>query len=292
MTLALTASPYLDVGAHHGEGVVWDAARRRLLFVDITTNRIFDHDPATGTTHSVDIGRHVGAVAPRARGGFVVAVREGFGVVQDGRIEVVAAPYARDPSIRMNDGACDPAGRFLAGSMAYDIRSGAGTLFRLDADLSLHVMLRDVSISNGIDWSSDGTRCFYVDTPTGRIDVFDYDVGDGTMTNRQPFVTVDPAAGGPDGLTIDREGGVWVALYGGSAVHRYAPDGELSCRVAVAGARLVTSCCFGGADHGDLYISTSTEHLSADERAAQPNAGRLFVVRPGWHGRPAPAFAG
>lgn len=283
---------YLDVGAEHAEGVVWDAARKRLLFVDILGGRVFDHDPATGATASIDLGRHVGAVAPRAAGGLVVAVREGFAIVEGDTVQVVAAPYADDPSVRMNDGAVDPAGRFLAGSMAYDQHPGGGQLLRLDTDRSLHLLLPAVSISNGIDWSDDGTLCFYVDTPTRRIDVFDYDVDTGTLAQRRPFVAIAPGAGHPDGITIDAEGGVWVALYDGGAVHRYGADGALTCVVEVPGAQRVTSCCFGGPALDVLYISTTTENLSAAQLAEQPGAGKLYVARSPWRGRPSPSYAG
>jgi sugar lactone lactonase YvrE len=288
----LVATPHLDVGAAHAEGVVWDAARARLLFVDIPAGRVFDHDPVTGAVDMLEVGRPVGAVAPRANGGLVLAVREGFAVVDGGEVEVVAAPYGDDPAIRMNDGTCDPRGRFLAGSMGYGAPPGAGMLFRLDPDRSVRVLLNRVTISNGLDWSADGRRCFYVDTPTQRIDVLDYDLDVGVFGERRAFAAVDVHAGMPDGLTVDAEGNVWVALYGGGAVHRYAPDGRLTGRVEVPEARLVTSCCFGGPDLADLYVSTSTEDLDPAQLAAQPGAGHVFVVRSAGAGRPSPTYGG
>jgi sugar lactone lactonase YvrE len=288
----IAAGLYLDVSAEHAEGVVWDARRQRLLFVDITTGRVFEHDPASGTTSVVRVGRHVGAVHPRRSDGVVIAVREGFALLTDSRVVTVSAPLADEPAVRMNDGGCDPAGRYFAGSMAYDTTPGAGCLFRLDPDLSLHTVLTGVTISNGIDWSPGGELCYYVDSGEHRVDVFDFDVPTGELSNRRPFVEIAESLGVPDGLTVDRGGGVWVALFGGSEVRRFSPAGRLDCVVEVAGPTLVTSCCFGGADLDQLFISTSTENLTAEQLLDQPGAGCIFLANPGWSGKPAVPFGG
>jgi sugar lactone lactonase YvrE len=280
----------LDVRTDHAEGIVWDADRARLLFVDIPAGRVFEHDPAAATTAVHALGRDVGDVQAAASGALVVAVREGVALFRDGVAEVVAAPLADLPDIRMNDGNVDPAGRLFVGTMAYDQREGAAVLYRLDPDGTLSTVLRDVTISNGIDWSPDGSLLYYVDTPTQRIDVFDYDVASGTLSARRPFAAVPKEDGSPDGLTVDAEGCVWVALYDGGAVRRYDVDGRLDAVVETPGARLVTSCCFGGADLTDLWITTSTENLDATKLEAQPGAGRIYRVENAGRGKRATPF--
>jgi sugar lactone lactonase YvrE len=223
---------------------------------------------------------------PRRSGGAVIGIERGFALEDDDGTVRPLPPVWSDPGVRMNEGGCDPNGRFYCGSMAYDARSGAGSLYRLDPDGSVRVVLTDVTISNGLEWSPDGSLAYYVDTPTGRVDVFDYDVESG-LTGRRPFAR--PEGGGhPDGLTVDADGGVWVALYGGSAVHRYRPSGELDEVVEVPTPK-VTACTLGGPDLRRLYITTSAEDL---DRAADPLAGSLFSADVGVTGRPVREFAG
>jgi sugar lactone lactonase YvrE len=186
----------------------------------------------------------------------------------------------------MNDANVDPAGRYFAGSMALDARPGAGTLYRLDLDGGLATVVAETTISNGIDWSPDAKRCYYVDSPLRRIDVFDYDVTTGTLADRRPFADVSDLPGIPDGLTVDASGGVWVAFFGGARVCRFGPDGARTTTVHLPAA-LVTSCCFGGPDLNELFISTSTEGMSTAEVAREPAAGGVFLARTGWRGRPA-----
>lgn len=274
----MRAEPVTDPIAYHGEGPVWSPSWGGLRWVDMHA----------GDVLSLDGGRrHVGAVAaalrPRAGGGAVIAVERGFLLEEpDGTLRALPEAFS-SPGVRFNEGGCDPEGRFYCGSMAYDQTPGAGRLYRLDADLGVSVVLEEVTISNGLDWSPDGTRAYYVDTATGRVDVFDYD---GELRGRRTFAEID--GGHPDGLTVDAEGGVWVALYDGGAVRRYSPDGALDAVVEV-GARKVTACAFGADDLDELFITTSREEL---EPGDDPLAGSLFSVRPGVSGRPARAFAG
>jgi sugar lactone lactonase YvrE len=157
-------------------------------------------------------------------------------------------------------------------------------VYRLDPDLSVHTVIEGVTISNGLEWTPDGSRAYYVDTPTHRIDVFDYD-RDAGLTARRPFVET---GGNPDGLTVDADGGVWVAFFGGGAVHRYGPDGTLD-EVVEVGARQVTACTLGGSDLSELFITTSRERL---EPGDDPAAGSLFHADAGVRGRPVREFAG
>jgi len=235
--------------------------------------------------------RHVGKIAaalrPRRAGGAVIAVERGF-VLEDSTGELHDLPDVwTDPTVRMNDGACDPDGRFYCGSIAYDQARGRAELYRLDADGTVSLQLAGVTISNGLGWSPDGSIAYYIDTPTRRVDMFDY-AADTGLTGRRPFAVIAEGAGDPDGLTVDAEGCVWVALYGGAAVHRYRLDGVLDGVVELPVAK-VTACTFGGADLDQLFITTSREHLP---EGVQPTAGSVFTCKPGVVGLPVLPFAG
>jgi sugar lactone lactonase YvrE len=293
----VSASPpvelVLDARAELGEGPVWDERLRRLVWVDIQRGRVHLYDPEAGRCRHLRAGQPVGAAAPSAHGGLVLALAGGFARldVETGALAMIAEVEADRPENRMNDGACDAVGRFWAGTMALDTRPGAGSLYRLDPDGRVTRVLTDVTISNGLDWSLDGRTMYYVDSPTRRIDRFDYDPATGEIGNRRPFVSIPEEAGLPDGLTVDAEGGVWVALWGGAALHRYGPDGRLD-RVVPLPVTQPTSCAFGGPDLADLYVTSARMELSPEQRRRQPQAGGLFRLRPGVAGRPAHAFEG
>ena len=284
----------LDARAVHGEGPAWDATSGRLLWVDMMGERL--HLTTPGSHDEVVAYRQPVCVAvPRAAGGLALALGDGFWLQdRDGTLRQVSAIAQPDPpagALRMNDGKCDPAGRFWAGSMAYDARPGAGSLYRLDPDGQAHEVLRDVTISNGLAWRPDGSTMLFIDTPTQRVDAFDMDPTTGAISNRRPVVEIPAAAGMPDGMTIDDEGCLWVALWEGGAVHRYSSDGRLDSVVELPCTN-VTSCCFGGPDLDELYITTSSLGLSDRQRASQPLAGGLFRFRPGVTGPAAVPFAG
>jgi len=287
------ASLAVDAQAELGEGPLWDDDAGCLYFVDILAGRVHRFDPRNGAARTYEVHRLVGAVAATDRGDLVLAVRDGFARLdlETGAVQDLARLPSDASDLRMNDGKCDPAGRFWAGTMALDERAGAGALYRLDPDGVVSTILSSVTISNGLDWSADGRRMFFIDSPTQRIDVFDFDPARGTIANRRPFVQIAPDAGMPDGLTVDAEEHVWVSLWGGGAVHRYRPDGSLDAAVGLPVA-FPTSCVFGGADLRDLYITTAAVRLSAEERARQPAAGGVFRCRPGPAGRRANRFKG
>ena len=282
----------LTPGVELGEGPVWDDRQGVLIWVDIWAGEVHSYDPASGRDSAIGVGQPVGAAVPRRSGGLVLAVRDGFAFLDpDGRLTSVAEVETANPGNRMNDGKCDRHGRFWAGTMAGDSRPGAGALYRLDPDLSVTKVLDGVTVSNGLAWSLDDRTMYYIDTPTQRVDAFDYDLASGTIENRRPLIEIPEEAGSPDGMTIDAEGFLWVALYGGRAVRRFSPDGRLE-RVVELPAANVTSCAFGDPDLDRLFITSARQELSPADLAAQPQAGALFGHRPGAQGVPADRFAG
>jgi sugar lactone lactonase YvrE len=272
---------------HHGEGPCWADAWGGLRWVDMLAGDVMSLDRQGAVTRS-----HVGTVAavirPRVSGGAVVALADRFAVT-DGdlaRLRTVAG-VALGTGVRLNDGGCDPDGRFYCGSMASDETPQAGTFFRLDPDGSVRSLLDKVTISNGFDFAPDGSAAYYIDTPEQGIDVFDYSRAAG-LVNRRRWIDIPAEAGWPDGLTVDAEGGVWVALMGGSAVRRYSDAGTLDAVITLPVSQ-VTACTFGGPGLDTLFVTTS--RLGAD-MSAHPASGSLFAVQPGVGGLPCRPFAG
>ena len=233
------------------------------------------------------MGAIAAALRPRRGGGAVIAVERGF-ILEgpDGGLEPLPDLWS-DAGLRMNEGGCDPDGRFYCGSMAYDKAPGRGTVYRLDSDRTVSVVFGGSTISNGLAWSPDGSLAYYIDSATRRVDVFDYTT-DGGLTGRRTLVELPDGAGDPDGMTVDAHGHLWVALYAGSAVRRYRPDGTLDGVIELPVTN-VTACTFAGADLDQLVITTSREGLPD---GAQPQAGSLFRSRPGVTGLPVLEFAG
>jgi sugar lactone lactonase YvrE len=274
--------------AWHGEGPVWDAAGNRLLIVDLMAGVVIDLASLDAPVRH-QVGTVAAALRPRVGGGFVIATEHGFSLVSaDFELERTIPDVLTDSAIRMNDGGCDPQGRFYCGTMAYDETPGAGAMYGLNPDGSTRLVFDGVTISNGLQWSADGTVAYYNDTPTGRTDMFDFDGSNGTFHNRRPFASVGDGPGLPDGLTVDAEGGVWTALWGGGAAQRYDASGRLTEIVKVPGVTNTSACVFGGDDLATLFITTSREGVPDGE---QPDAGAVFAVSPGVAGRPLPAFA-
>jgi sugar lactone lactonase YvrE len=273
--------------ATHGEGPVWDAAAGRLRWVDMLSGDVLTLD-GTGAITRVHVGDMATALRPRAGGGLVVAVERGFAVLDASGTTVREDTAFDDPACRMNDGGADRQGRFLCGSMDYAMTEPRAALYRYDPDGTVSTVLTGVTLSNGIAWSLDGERMYYIDSVTQQVDVFDYDPASGRPAGRRPLVRIDSARGLPDGLALDSEGGVWVALYGGHAVHRYGPDGRLDAVLKLPVAK-VTACAFGGPGLDELYITTSRVDLAPGD---QPAAGALFLARPGVRGLPGGVYAG
>lgn len=272
--------------AELGEGPAWDAAGGCLHWVDIPAGTIHRHRPGHGGEVVASFDTTVAAALPRVGGGLVVAAGSGIAFVDsDGHLDWQATTAVGD---RMNEAKCDPAGRLYAGTMSFERRPEAA-LFRLEDDRTLTPVLTGVRLSNGMDWSPAGDRFYYVDTPTRRVEVFDYDLASGEPSGRRLFADIGDMAGNPDGLTVDDEGGVWVVLARGSSVRRFAPDGRLDEVIDLPVTR-ATSCAFGGPAGDELYITTGRFDLTPAELDAQPWAGSLLVCRPGVTGHPITPF--
>lgn len=282
----------LDAGAELGEGPVWDDRASVLWWVDIKGERVHRFDPADGSDVGWDVGGQVGSLALREREpGVVLAMPGGFSILdtETGAVTERLPIEADLPGNRMNDGLCDARGRFWAGTMATGpSREPAGSLYRLDPDWTATRVLDGIRTSNGIDWSNDGRTMYFADTPTQRIDAFDVDPEAGTLSNRRTVLTIPREEGGPDGMILDAEDHLWIALWGGDQLRRYTPDGEPDTIVHVPAHR-VTKCAFGGLDLQDIYITCA---WLGDERERYPKAGGVFRCRTGVRGRPTTRFAG
>jgi sugar lactone lactonase YvrE len=264
------------------EGPGWHEERQELLWVDVLGRRFHRATLTAGGgpdhVRTVTLDRHVGAVAPVTGGGYVLAAGQGFIFVDEaGSVHELAQPEAGHVDVRMNDGACDPQGRFWAGTMAYDESPGAGTLYRLELDGRCCTVLRGLTISNGIGWSPDGGTMYLSDSGTGLVEAFDFDEVTGAIGGRRTLVQIDQPGMAPDGLTVDEQGDIWAGMYGGWAVHCYGPEGALRTTVHIPVAQ-ATSCAFGGPDGRTLFVTTGRERLEEAALERQPDAGRVFSV--------------
>jgi sugar lactone lactonase YvrE len=285
-------SVVVDQSFDHPEGLVWDVRQGRLLWVDIFAGSVLSYDLSSRPVQTWELGRPVGAVAPRQDGGLVCAVREGFGLLSvDGQFSIVADQLRDRPYLQMNDGAVDASGHFWAGTTCLEpeVRPGAGALYRLGpVGLETTEMLTGIDVSNGIGWSPDGRRCYYIDSARRRVDVYEFDIDSpAPLGRRQTLAEVD---GVPDGLAVDSEGCVWVAIHGEWEVRRFTPTGRVDRVVRLPGS-LVTTCCFGGRDLGTLFMAVSAHGLDERSRGAE-KAGYIFSCDPGVQGLPAPEFLG
>jgi sugar lactone lactonase YvrE len=275
-----------------GEAPVWDHAHSRLIWVDITARAVHFYDPRSAQDTSVAVPHTPGVAIPRATGGLVLAIGHGFGFLNpEERFESVAQIPQRKVPARMNDGNCDSAGRLWAGTAGLNEEPEAGALYRLDPDRTVTRVLDHVGESNGIDWSPDDRLMYYVDSLERRVDVFDFDLTSGAIDNRRPFAVIDEGEAVPDGLTVDADGGIWVALWGGSQLRRYAPNGSLD-RLITFPATQITSCAFGGPQLKQLFVTSAREGLATEALEREPHAGSLFVCTPGVRGRVQRTFAG
>ena len=282
----------LDVRTELGEGPVWHGGY--LYWLNITGGHLYRFDPATGRNESTQYLQMIGAVAPRRGGGFVAAMEKGFALIEFGNetIRMLAEPESHLPGNRFNDGKCDPQGRFWAGTMEREPATPAGTMYMLDADRKVHKRFGGIRISNGLCWSLDGRTFYHNDTLTHQIAAYDFDPETGNLGERRVAVQIPERDGYPDGMTIDTDGNLWVAMWAGSAVICFDPKAGKEIRRIAMPVSQPSSVTFGGRDLGDLYITSARQDIPAEQLAKEPRAGNLFRCRPGVQGVPVNEYAG
>lgn len=278
-----------------GEGPVWSSEEQALYWVDIESNCFCRLYPTTGKYEVFDVGVPVGVLTLRASGGLVMATKNGFAFWDRQKgLRLIADPEAHKPHTRFNDGAVDSQGRFWAGTMCglpKMCEEPEGSLYRLDPDGSVHIMETGLTISNGIGWSPDNKLMYLTDSPLRMIYVYDFDAATGTIENRRPFIHVLDEEGIPDGLTVDSEGCIWGACWGGWKVTRYDPGGKVEQEIRLP-VQYPTCCAFGGEHLNELYITSAWTALSEEQRKNQPLAGDLLRVKTDIKGLERPKFAG
>ncbi|WP_346858585.1 SMP-30/gluconolactonase/LRE family protein [uncultured Draconibacterium sp.] len=276
----------IDSKSTLGEGAIWNYKTGELMWINIKGKILNFYNPLTGSNREMLTGQMIGTVVPTETGYVLVALQNGIYAfdTKTGSKKLLVDPEADLPDNRFNDGKCDPAGRFWAGTLSTTGEKGVAALYRLDRDTTIHKMIENVSISNGIVWSRDKTKMYYIDTPTQKVVAYDYNNETGEIGNPKTAVEVPEEMGSPDGMTIDDDGNIWVALWGGSAVACWNPETGVLIRTIDVPAKNVTSCAFGDDDLGTLYITTARESTSEEELAKFPSAGGVFKTRLGVKG--------
>ena len=274
-----------------GEGTSWSTSDQELVWVDITAGLVHRWNPARGDHRRVSIGREISAAVPCRGGETLIAAGHDLLMLDDEELGDVLAQVELDHhENRFNDCRCDPQGRLWAGTMSRTRKAGAAALYRLEAGGEIELMIDKTTISNGLGWSPDGERMYFIDSTTQRVDVLDFDGRDGSISNRRALLAIEPSMGLPDGLAIDAEGGLWVALFGGSAIHRYSPEGELT---EVVPLPVTNPTCpgFGGRELTTLYVTSARHTLSSKQLALEPHAGALLALETGVRGLAPTPFA-
>lgn len=281
-----TVELVIDSKSELGEGAIWNTRTGELLWINITGKILNFYNPKTENNKEMFTGQIIGTVVATETGKVLVALQNGiYNFNPDtGTKKLIIDPEENLPNNRFNDGKCDPAGRFWVGTMSTQNEKKAGALYRLDADSSIHKMIEDVSISNGIVWSLDKTKMYYIDTPTQKVVVYDYNNESGNISNVKVAIEISNDLGSPDGMTIDEEGNLWIALWGGSAVGCWNPESGELLRTIEIPAKNVTSCAFGDDDLGTLYITSACIATTDEDLRKYPNAGGVFRIRPGVKG--------
>ncbi|HXH99609.1 MAG TPA: SMP-30/gluconolactonase/LRE family protein [Sphingobacteriaceae bacterium] len=275
----------LEIAVNHssllGEGPVWDANRGVIVWVDILNGEIHEFSPDQKIHKIVKVHQNIGSIALCKDGNFLAALKNGFAFVnrENGDVTMIVNPEDHLPFNRFNDGKCDPAGRFWAGTMSLNEELNAGCVYAIEKDLTVKKKIDQVSIANGMAWNLDHTTFYFIDTPTHEIVAYQYDKETGSISDKKTLVSIPKEDGFPDGMTIDNEGMLWIAHWNGWQVTRWNPDtGEKLYNIPLPVSR-VTSCTFGGENLEDLYITSAKVGLSDSELLDQPLAGSLFVKK-------------
>ena len=271
----------VDYQARLGEGPLWDVKSQRLYWVNILDGEIHMYEPMTDTNETIKLDSYVGCVALTERDELIAGLTDGFYLVNPKTNALTVLERTEEPSLqtRYNDGKCDPAGRFWAGTMSLVGEEKVGALYCMESDHSVRKKIDHVSISNGLAWSGDHQTMYYIDTPERCIFAYDYEIETGEISNQRRVVEIPKEEGSPDGMTIDVDGMLWVAHWGGAQVACWNPfTGEKVCSIAVP-ALQVTSCTFGGPDLDELYITTARNGMTEEQLKQYPQSGGVFRIK-------------
>lgn len=290
MTERVVADLVIDARSTLGECPVWDDRYGDLLWVDMPSGDLHRWQLSAQKHDVFHVSDFISAIALDREGAYIAALRDQVvHLNSSAALTDVIVAVDVGSACRLNDGKCDSFGRFWVGSTAYDEKTSAANLYCVYRDGQAVSVLEGVTISNGLDWSRDTRQMYYIDSPLKRIDVFDFDIDTGTITNRRPLIDTHDTPGEPDGMTVDADGALWVAFWGGARVKQYSPRGEELQEILVPPAN-VTSCAFGGSSLTDLYITTAADDDVQGDLNSDTHAGGVFVAQLGIQGRPSNRF--
>jgi sugar lactone lactonase YvrE len=285
----MTNTPQLlfDARAELGEGPFWDARNQTLHWLDILNKRVY-----AGADLLAQLDEFIGCAALCRDGGLILALKNSIVDLQpDSAKRTVLAALSEPANNRLNDGKCDPAGRFLAGSMDMNETDPTGALYSFDGK-AVTKLLSGITISNGLTWSPDHKTFYYTDTPTRQVTAFDYDLATGQIANPRPAVRVPDGLGWPDGMTSDTDGNLWIAMWGGAQITKWDPrTGRLLDQIPMPVPQ-PSSCIFGGADLNELYVTSARKGLSQEKLREYPLSGGVFKINTRVTGTPSFQFAG
>ncbi len=282
----LQAELEYEIKSTKGEGAFWNYKTEELFWVDIDGKKVNIYNPETKSNKSIPTPSMVGTLVPKSENEVVVALEDGIYILntENSQFSLLTNIEKEIPTNRFNDGKADPAGRLWVGSMALDEQKYAARLYMVDDAGHVEEKLDSITISNGIVWSKDNSKMYYIDTPTAKVKVFDYNNYTGEISNEKVAVEVPNSMGYPDGMTIDEDGMLWVAMWNGNAVYRFDPNTGKTLQKIEVPAHNVTSCAFGGKDLETLYITSAKVDMTEEERQKFPLAGSIFSVVPGVKG--------
>jgi len=283
-----------DAKAILGEGPVWDPGKQNLFWVDIEGCTLHCHDPVNAKNSRWDFDEMIGAAVPAEDGTLLLAMESGLATYhpESNTLRRLQVLENRDPHLRCNDGKCDPNGNFWIGTMDKQCRPHRGNFYRVDAGLKATLQIENTSISNGMAWSPDHLHFYYIDTPNYEVVAYDFDRLTSDISNKRSLFKIPESCGGPDGMTIDREGMLWIAHWGGGCVRRWDPASGRILQEIKVDAPHVTSCCFGGMDLNMLYITTASSGLDGEGLRTAPTSGGLFCIETRVAGFPVTYFKG
>ena len=282
-----TSQLLFDARAELGEGPFWDARTQTLHWLDILNKRVY-----AGADLLVQLDEFIGCAALRRDGGLILALKSSIvDLKPDSAKPAILATLSEPANNRLNDGKCDPAGRFLAGSMDMNETDPTGALYSFDGK-TVTKLLSGITISNGLTWSPDHKTFYYTDTPTRQVTAFDYDLATGQIANPRPAVRVSDGLGWPDGMTSDADGNLWIAMWGGAQVTKWDPrTGRLLEQIPMPVLQ-PSSCIFGGTDLNELYVTSARKGLSQEKLQEYPLSGGVFKINTRVTGTPSFQFAG